>query len=385
MNILHIIPHFGAKAGGTATAVRLLATNQMMRGADVTILTLSTGGKTWTDLDKIQIVEQPGHLNYGYSVQMAKWLEKNAKKFDVGIIHGLWQYPGWIAARTLKKANIPYIVYPHGMSDIYFKQHHPFKHLKKAVYWNLIEHSILENADTVIYTAEEEKRRATFISTTRAGIIPLGIPAPPSEKEAPIDLALEQWPQLKEKKIVLFFGRLHPKKGVDVLLKAFAEILKNKKEWLLVFAGPNAQKTQELLYSLAKKCDIENKVVFTGLLEGNFKWSILRLANVFVLPSHQENFGFAVVEALAVGCPVIISNQVNIWKEIADQKAGIVCAPTLEELSLALKHWNSFNDEEISSFKKRALTCTQFNLSSNSEKLWNLLQEITASSEPALK
>ena len=138
------------------------------------------------------------------------------------------------------------------------------------------------------------------------------------------------YPELRGKRLALFIGRIHPKKGCDLLIEAYAKVLGQDPDWHLVIAGPDQVGLREDLHYRAAELGIAPTVTWTGMLSGTMKWGALRSAEVFVLPSHQENFGIAVAEALAAGTPTLISNKVNIWREIEADGAGIVAEDTLE-------------------------------------------------------
>ena len=158
-------------------------------------------------------------------------------------------------------------------------------------------------------------------------------------------------------------GRLHPKKGCDLLLEAYAATLANDPAWRLVFAGPDASGWQQTLQSRADALGIADRIVWTGMLRDTLKWSAFAAAEVFVLPSHQENFGIAVAESLACGVPVLISREVNIWREIEAANAGFVAPDTIEGTTSLLTRWQQLPEAERSS---HATKCTPMLRSSTS-------------------
>jgi glycosyltransferase involved in cell wall biosynthesis len=146
-------------------------------------------------------------------------------------------------------------------------------------------------------------------------------------------------PAVRGKSFILFLGRLHEKKGCDLLIEAFAQSASSYPETHLVMAGPGDRGYQAMLGSLAARSGVGARVHFPGMLQGDAKWGAFYAAEVFSLPSHQENFGVAVAEALACGTPVLISNKVNIWREIADEEAGFVDEDTVDGASRLLRQW----------------------------------------------
>jgi glycosyltransferase involved in cell wall biosynthesis len=186
------------------------------------------------------------------------------------------------------------------------------------------------------------------------------------------DVFFQAWPETRGRRIVLFLGRLHPKKGGDLLIDAFAKVLESQPLLHLVMAGPDdGAGTRAALQSQAVRLGIAERITFTGMLSGDLKWSALQAAEVFVLPSHQENFGIAVVEALAMGVPVLISNKVNIWREIVADEAGMAEADTPEGTTKLLRRWLALDTEARLQMKLQAAGCYQrhFHMSAAAQRL----------------
>jgi glycosyltransferase involved in cell wall biosynthesis len=144
-------------------------------------------------------------------------------------------------------------------------------------------------------------------------------------------------PQLGNKAVVLFLSRIHPKKGLDLLIPAFAEGA--AKDAMLVLAGPDADGYVAAMQDLVKQHGLTDRVIWTGMLRGRERIEALRDADLFVLPSYQENFGIAIIEALAAGSPVLISDRVNIWSEIKNARLGGVVPPEVDALTGEMQLW----------------------------------------------
>jgi len=235
------------------------------------------------------------------------------------------------------------------------------KHLKKSVYWLFAESKVLRDAKAVIYTSEDEQgssKNAFFPYQMRDVVCSLGISEPPSNEEEQRAEFQARFPSVQGKRIILFLGRLHCKKGCDLLIRAFAEVYRDQSEMVLVMAGPEGEVGYESeLRNLAKTIfpHSAERVLWTGMLNGDLKWGALRSAELFVLPSHQENFGMAVVESLACGTPVFVSNRVNIWREIEEVGAGIVEEDTLKGVSKGLSRWIKLSPERINEYKRNTV------------------------------
>jgi glycosyltransferase involved in cell wall biosynthesis len=251
------------------------------------------------------------------------------------IVHGLWQHHG----RSVHQAcaapgGPPYFVFPHGMLDPWFKREHPLRHVRKWCYWWVAERALLRGAAAVLFTCEEERRlaRQSFPgSSYRERVVAFGTTAPPYRPAKQCAAFFALHPGLADRPFWLFLGRLHPKKGVDLLIDAYARLsARGSPVPRLVLAGPCADPSylQRLQARAAATCP-PGAVLWPGMLAGDAKWGALRAAEVFVLPSHQENFGIAVAEAMACGTPVLISDKVNIWREIVAGGGGMVGEDTL--------------------------------------------------------
>jgi glycosyltransferase involved in cell wall biosynthesis len=175
-------------------------------------------------------------------------------------------------------------------------------------------------------------------------------------------------------------GRLHPKKGCDLLLEAYAATLAKDPAWRLVFAGPDAVHWQQELAARAHASGITEQIVWTGMLRDSVKWSAFAAAEVFALPSHQENFGIAVAESLACGVPVLISNAVNIWREIEAANAGLVAADTVEGTTSLLAQWQQLPEAKRAAMRRNAYECFEqhFDIEYSAARLLQVLQQTTA-------
>jgi glycosyltransferase involved in cell wall biosynthesis len=214
------------------------------------------------------------------------------------------------------------------------------KAARNFFYWWMVERHVVNGADALLFTCEEELRlaRQTFggYRPRREINVGYGIPEPPPFTESMRTAFLERVPGLGGRPYVLFLGRIHPKKGGDLLVNAYLQILKTDFPDLVI-AGPGWD--SEFGRRVAAAVGEHPKIHRVGMLEGEAKWGALYGCDAFVLPSHQENFGIAVVEALACNKPVLISNKVNIWREIAEDGAGVVEEDSVEGTARMLQRF----------------------------------------------
>ena len=302
----------------------------------------------------------PGRSGYCYAPRVLPWLRGNAARFDAVIVNGLWQHPGFAVWQALRGAPTPYFVYPHGMLDPWFKRTYPLKHLKKSLYWPWGEYRVLRDAEAVLFTCEEEKLLAaqSFRPYQVNGVIaPLGIEGVVGNAAVQREAFISHFPELRGKRLILFLGRIHVKKGCDLLIEAFAQVAVDDPDLHLVMAGPDKVGRQAALEARVSALGIAGRVSWPGMLTGDLKWGAFRAAEAFALPSHQENFGIVVAEALSCGLPVLISNKVNIWREIAGDEAGIVCEDTLEDTHHSLRRWLDMTAVEKVEMGRSAKQC----------------------------
>ena len=367
--LLHITRSLNPAHGGTTELLRQIATAD----AGSEIVTLDATDAAWLGDWPVRVHALGGRAGYGWSGRLVPWLRERVWEFDGVFVHGLWQWQGAGTWRALRGMKTPYFLMPHGMLDPWFRTAWPLKHLRKALYWRAVEQRVVRDAAAVVFTCEEERRlgRETFRpwSARREEIVSLGTVAPPGRAEDLRERFYARFPALRGERVLLFFGRLHEKKGCDLLIEAFRRVAPPMQ---LVLAGPCAH--AGLLASLQGRA-AGLAVTFTGALYGEEKWGALAAAEVFVLPSHQENFGIAVAEALASGTPVLISDKVNIWRELAEDGAGLVEPDDIEGTVRLLQRWLLADHAAMRAAAQRCFA-TRFDIRSTVANLAALVQRI---------
>jgi glycosyltransferase involved in cell wall biosynthesis len=343
MNLLHVLPSLDPAAGGPVQAVRHSAVALARLGHAVEVATLDAPDAPFLADAPVPVTALgPGRGSYGFAPQAPVWLRMHAPRFDAVIVHGLWQYHGLATRQALQGLSVPYYVFAHGMLDPWFKHAFPLKHLKKCLYWSWGEYRVLRDARAVLFTTGEERflaRQSFKPYRARERIVPCGTPAPPGDAARLRARFRQAYPTLATQRVLLFLGRLHPKKGCDLLLEAFARIAPAEPGLHLVMAGTGDAGVVSRLQALARELRVATRVTWTGLLQHDMKWGAFAASDAFVLPSHQENFGIAVTEALASGIPVLISDKVNIWREVDADQAGFVASDTIEGTTANLRRW----------------------------------------------
>ncbi len=343
MRILHVISSADPAGGGPIETVIQLGELANSAGHHVEVVTLDTPDAPYHRSFPLPVhALGPCRFQYGYTSRFVPWLRANADKFDVVVVNGIWQYHSFGTRRALRASSTPYVVFTHGMLDPWFKRTYPLKHLKKWIYWPWGEYRVLRDAAAVLFTCDEERvlaRRSFWLYKANEVVVTLGTATPDNDRESQMHAFVSRFPETRGKHLILFMGRIHPKKGCDLVLQAFADVFAGNHDWQLVIAGPDQVGWRPELDRLATQLRIADQITWTGFIAGDCKWGLMRSAETLFLPSHQENFGVVVAEALACGLPTLISDKVNIWREVHSDRAGLVAADDLQGAISLLRRW----------------------------------------------
>ncbi len=381
MKHLHVIASVNPEGGGPIEGIRQISAVAKQLGYAVEVASLDSPDAPF--LRDFPIPVHPlGPMvgRYGYTSRLVPWLRANAGDYDIVILNGIWMYSSFGGHLGLKDSGVPYVVFTHGMLDPYFKTF-PLKHLKKSLYWPLAEYRVLRDAAGVCFTCEEEKilARGSFAPyRCNEIVVNYGTAGPPRggvNEAAQRAAFVEAFPELAGKRLLLFLSRIHPKKGCDLLIDGFAAVAKLYPTLRLVMAGPDQTGWKAELSARAAKAGVADRITWAGMLSGDKKWGAFRCAEAFVLPSHQENFGIVVAEALACGTPVLITTKVNIWREIESDGAGLVESDTGEGITRLLTRWLHLPDAERQRMREAAQTCflSRFEIESAAHSLFRVL------------
>jgi glycosyltransferase involved in cell wall biosynthesis len=343
MNLLIVVASVDPQSGGTSEVVEKRGMHLQQLGHRVQVLTLDDPQQSFLHNYPLPChALGPSHTGYRYNGKLVPWLTLHAREYDAVIVEGLWQYCGLGTWRALRRTQVPYYVFVHGMLDPWFKRRYPFKHLKKWLYWPWAEYRVLRDARAVLFTTEQERllaHRSFWLFRARERVVTLGTRAPPGDGSALRDRFLAAHVPLQGRRLLLFLGRIHEKKGCDLLIRAFARVAALEPALHLVMAGPDQTGWLARLQQLASELGVATRISWPGMLTGDAKWGALYSAEALVLPSHQENFGIVVAEALGCAVPVLISDKVNIWPEIESDGAGLVAPDTLAGTEALLRRW----------------------------------------------
>lgn len=341
MKILRVIASMNPKSGGPCQGIRNSIPHINKLGIVNEVVCMDNQSVRYDTNDNFIIHKiGKGKTSYQYQPLLYNWLINNALNYDFVIVQGLWQYHNlavYNAIKFLKRKNVKVpkvVIMPHGMLDPYFQKasDRKWKALRNEIVWRFLEKKCINQAEALFFTCQEELNLA---STTFKGYNPkktmnvgYGIQAPP-ENNFEFKKAFEQkCSTIQGKKYWLFLSRIHEKKGVDLLIKAYDIICQqNSSLPELVIAGPTDSHYAQEMIALTTH---NPKIHFSGMLQGDAKWGAFYGCEIYLLPSYQENFGIAIVEAMACKKPVLISKNINIWKEIEDGDGGWI----LNELNI---------------------------------------------------
>jgi glycosyltransferase involved in cell wall biosynthesis len=339
MKVLHVIPSVSERSGGPATAIVPMCRALMQQGIEVFLVSTTDGLPEIRDVAEykgVPVAFFPPQLGASlkYSRPLATWLRSNINNYDLAHIHAVFNHSSIAAAQACRKAGVPYIIRPLGTLDPWSMTQ---KSLRKRVFWQLYGKSMLHHAAAVHYTSEVEKLSTErHLGLNHGKVIALGINADKANSNG----------RAFSEPYVLVLSRLHPKKAVDVLIEAFQSLIQNGKfaNWRLVIAGDGPP---DYVAKLKARVAASDRITFTGWLDDDRKHVMLGGASLLALPSHQENFGLCVMEALSHSVPVLVSPNVNLATEIVSANAGWISAIDKDALAARLAEALSDEDELV--------------------------------------
>lgn len=392
MRILNVIASMSAECGGPAQGICNIMPHLVEAGCTVEVVCLDAPGAAIPPVPESLVIHRLGPVSnrWCFSPSLEHWLAAHLDHYDAVTVHGLWLHPSFAVWRTIKdhrysqrscsdqRKTPGYWIFTHGMLDPWFQKaaNRRFKALRNWIYWKAIEHRVVRDAEGLLFTCESERQlaRTTFRPyRPRQEInVGYGIEDAPMPQVSQAKAWGERAPLIGKKPFWLFLSRVDQKKGVDLLIRAYAKLVAELFAQSpsteiaatlpdLVIAGPGldndyGREMQRLGASIPSGRQ-GPRIHFPGLLLGDVKWGAFHACEAFILPSHQENFGIAVVEALACSKPVLISDQVNIWREIHDDGAAFVESDTEAGTLALLKRLMGLSKFDKAGMGTRARSC----------------------------
>jgi glycosyltransferase involved in cell wall biosynthesis len=361
MRILHIVGSINPAAGGPTEAIRMII-HYRPPGFEAEVVTLDNPDAPFLKDFPFAVHALGKARKAWYSPKLIPWLKANRHRFDGVLVHGLWEFTG-LASLIALPGHTPYMVFTHGMLDPYFKRAHPLKHLKKWLYWVPVQYWVLRAADRVLFTTELERdlaRQSFWLWQWDPMVVSYGADPQLPEIQKLIPAFFQHLPELDpaepNQQFLLYLGRIDPKKGCDLLVRAFSAIAPAHPGLRLIMAGPDKKGWRNELEKIAEAAGVADRVHWPGMLRGDAKWGAFAASAAFILPSHQENFGIAVAESLSCGRPVLISDQVNIAPEIAADGCGLVEPDTYKGTLRLIQRWLALTPAEREQMTRNAHT-----------------------------
>ncbi len=349
MRIVHVIGSIAGRLGGPSKAVLEMSGALAARGHEVDVVTTAlTNRGSWFpakqsgDLEPVVIgrrLPRDGFYvtycrpawptRWGTSLQMLRVLRELVPRADVVHVHSLYLFPTLVASRLARFHSVPYLLRPHGTLDPYIRRRH---RVLKAIYHAVVENETLRLAAAIHFTTEEERdlAKSALPPGTRSCVIPLGVNVVDYANLPERRLARSSFGLPEGAVVCLFLGRLNHKKGLDILAPAFVRLCAKVPDAWLLLAGPDDDGLGNRFARVCSEAGVGERVIRPGFLDPARVKLALAAADLWVLPSYSENFGVAVVEAMAAGLPVVITNQINIWPLVRSASAGIVTAPDVD-------------------------------------------------------
>lgn len=378
MRVLHVAASMSPEWGGPVKVIQGLTESLVKRGVQISVFAPSKNPKKAIIPKGVDVRLFPesifAKIWRNHSFQLAKALKKEVARFDIIHIHEIWHHSHFAAYRVAKFLGIPFVVSIHGELEPWGLN---FKRCKKRIYSSLIQRRILQEASALhAITTREVQNIKNFGISNKVVVIENGINLSEFQNLPPKQKLIEYFPELQGKKILLFLGRLHVNKGLDILIRAFSRIIEKHPDARLLLVGPDENGYKDQIIELVREENITEKVIFTGLLIGEKKQSALSGADLFILPSYSEGFSISILEAMASGLPVIITKPCN-FPEVEEQNAGIVINPDVSELEGAMsKLLVSMEIRRKMGENGQKLVMDKYNWEAISDKMFNLYEDV---------
>jgi len=320
--------------GGAVTAALGMAEALASAGVEVRLVATDHGHPQPAPVGFDLHLFRCRYCPWRWAPAMGRWLEREVRWADVVHLHTVWTYPPRAAALACRRRGVPYVLRPAGMLEEWSMGRRAWK---KALYARFVESATIRHASAMHWTTTQEQERSARWAGARPGwVVPLGLPASAYEGLPPAGAFTRRFPALEGRRLVLYLGRVDPKKQPEVALRALPLVRREFPDADLVVAGPGPRRYLDSLAALAEGLGVAGHVHFLGMLRGTEVQEAYAAASAFVLPSLQENFGLAAAEAMAAGCPVVVSRQVALASLVASHGAGRVAEPDASAVAEAV-------------------------------------------------
>lgn len=386
MRLLHVLPTADPAYGGPVTWVYDVSKVLEERGHTVKVITADAPDHPSVVSAPVSTLGLgPGKSSYRYCPAVGKWVTEHHEEFDAVMLHGLWEHPFLSAGKAMRRLKRPYFAMTHGMLDRYFNDRFPAKAAKKRVFWKmggLAE--VMSSATGVLFTCvqEQEASHASFLPyKITPMIVKLGTPVEEHDPEVARAAFLGAVPAVEGGRYLLYLSRIHPKKGPEFAVEAFAKVFGDDGTAHLVMVGPDSGGLTDELRSLADASGHGERVHFPGMLRGPEKAGAFMGADAFVLPSHHENFGLVIAEALSYSVPALISDKVNIHETVVDNGAGFSDTDDLDGTVRTWEKWKQLPEDKKQAMRQASRRCYEehFEIGVSADDIVRLVNSVSES------
>ncbi len=381
MRILHVIPTMDLALGGPANWTLWASVEAEKLGHVSEVATVDSPESAFLK-DLPVTVHALGPVNrLNVSTRFNEWIFEHHGDYDFVVNHWIFGPCCYFTWKAMRGQHDRLVTFVHGFLDPYFNRAYPLKMVKKYLFWGWMVYPQLRDAAVTLFTTEEEKvlaRQSFWPYRCNEAVIAYGITKPDYDVEHVKSVFRSSVPEVGDKPYLLYLSRIHQKKGVDLLLAAFHQVYGDDGSTMLVVAGPDHSGLVPGFKAWLDQRNMSDRVVWPGMLKGDMKWGAFEGCEAFVLPSHQENFGQVVAEAMSCGKPALISDKVNIHQEVSGSGGGLVESDSLEGTIRLLSRFKGLTGDERVEMGSRARACyhEKFELASSVEDFLRVLGDL---------
>ena len=349
MKVLHVIPSIAHVRGGPSQSTIEMVRALRSQGVDAEIATTNDNGPDLLEVPLRQRIEYEqvpvwffsrfspsikSLREFAFSSQLTSWLWQHITDYELLQVHAIFSYASTVAMAIARLRNLPYVVQPHGLLCNWSLQQAA---RKKQIYLTLTEYANLNRSQALIFTAQQEQQEVSKLGLMSPSLIlPHGLDLP-----SPIPDARHRLRQLlkvpEDEPVILFMSRLHPKKGLNYLISALGKL--RARRFTFVLAGSGSPDYEAEVNNLLVSAGIDERTYRSGFVEGEMKDLLMQGADLFALTSYSENFGVAVLEAMAVGLPVVVTPGVALASVVEQYQLGYVPDLDVSAITSAIQNY----------------------------------------------